>query len=46
MPDQHHDRNQHDRNNDGRFLTPLLLMALIVAVGFLIYAYAGHALAG
>ncbi len=34
-----------DRNNDVRFLTPLLLMALILAGGILVYAYAGHSLA-
>lgn len=32
-----------DRRNDIRFLTPLLLMALILVVGLL--AYAGHSLA-
>jgi hypothetical protein len=34
-----------DRMNDNRLLTPLLLMAAILAVGVLIYAYAGHSLA-
>lgn len=34
-----------DRKNDIQFLTPLLLMALIVICGILIYAYTGHALA-
>jgi hypothetical protein len=34
-----------DRKNDIRFLTPLLLMALILVCSVLIYAYAGHPLA-
>lgn len=34
-----------DRTNDRRLLTPLLLMATILALGILIYAYTGHALA-
>jgi len=34
-----------NRKNDRRLLTPLLLMALIVVCGVLLYAYAGHALA-
>jgi hypothetical protein len=41
MPDQ---RNR-DRENDIRFLTPLLLMAVIVVAGILLYAYTGHPLA-
>jgi hypothetical protein len=41
MPSQH----DLDRSNDVRFLTPILLMAVIVVCGILIYAYAGHALA-
>jgi hypothetical protein len=41
MPDQH----DRDRNNDIRFLTPLLLMAAILTAGILLYAYTGHALA-
>lgn len=41
MPDQ----RDLDRKNDIRFLTPLLLMAAILAVGILIYALTGHALA-
>jgi hypothetical protein len=41
MPNQH----DLDRKNDIRFLTPLLLMALIVICGVLIYAYTGHVLA-
>ncbi len=41
MPNQH----DLDRKNDGRLLTPLLLMATILAVGILIYAYAGYAFA-
>jgi hypothetical protein len=32
-------------NNDRRLLTPLLLMAAIIVVGALIYAYTGHSLA-
>jgi hypothetical protein len=40
-------QNQHDldRTNDARFLTPLLLMAVILVCGILVYAYTGHALA-
>ncbi len=34
-----------DRQNDVRFLTPLLLMAAILACAVLVYAYTGHALA-
>jgi hypothetical protein len=34
-----------DRHNDARLLTPLLLMALVIAAGGLFYALAGHALA-
>ena len=34
-----------DRTNDMRFLTPLLVMAVIVVCGILLYAYGGHALA-
>jgi hypothetical protein len=34
-----------DRQNDMRLLTPLLLMATILAFGILVYAFAGHALA-
>ena len=41
MPSEH----DLDRSNDVRFLTPILLMAVIVVCGILIYAYAGHALA-
>ncbi|HXD15066.1 MAG TPA: hypothetical protein VNU65_12890 [Xanthobacteraceae bacterium] len=39
--------NQRDRDrvNDAHFLTPLLLIAVIVACGILLYAYTGHALA-
>jgi len=35
-----------DRRNDTRFLTPLLIMALILAIGILVYAYSGQSLAG
>jgi hypothetical protein len=41
MPNQH----DLDRQNDIRLLTPLLLMAAIVAIGVLIYAFTGHSLA-
>ena len=41
MPSQ----RDFDRNNDIRLLTPLLLMAATLALGILIYAYTGHALA-
>ena len=34
-----------DRQNDMRLLTPLLLMATILAFGILAYAFTGHALA-
>jgi hypothetical protein len=47
-----HDSSQHEtgqhslnRRNDARLLTPLLLMAAIVALGFLVYSLTGHALA-
>jgi len=33
-----------DRNNDIKFLTPLLLMALILVCGMLLFAYSGHSL--
>lgn len=42
MPNQH----DLDRTNDIRFLTPLLLMAVVLICGILFYAYTGHALAG
>jgi hypothetical protein len=41
VPDQH----DLDRKNDIRLLTPLLLMAAILAAGILLYAYTGHSLA-
>ena len=34
-----------DRRNDRALITPLLLMALVVVLGMLFYAYTGHALA-
>ena len=34
-----------DRRNDVRFLTPLLLMHLVLVIGILVYAYTGHATA-
>jgi hypothetical protein len=34
-----------DRRNDARLLTPLLLIALVIAAGVLFYALTGHALA-
>jgi len=37
MPDQ----SDIDRNNDKRFLTPLLLMALVIAAGVLLYLVLG-----
>lgn len=40
MPDQYN----LDRENDQRFLTPLLLMAAILVCGILFYAYSGHAI--
>jgi hypothetical protein len=42
MPNQ---RNDLDRRNDKRLLTPLLLMAVIIVAGALIFSYAAHALA-
>jgi hypothetical protein len=41
MPGQ----NERDRSNDVKFLTPLLLMAVVLVCGILIYAYTGHSLA-
>jgi hypothetical protein len=38
-------RRDSDRRNDARFLTPLLLMALLMLCGILVYAYTGHPLA-
>jgi hypothetical protein len=35
--------NDVDRRNDKRLLTPLLLMAVIVVAGIVIYSYTGHA---
>jgi hypothetical protein len=37
------DQRERNRSNDGRLLTPLLLMALLIACGFLFHAFAGHA---
>jgi hypothetical protein len=37
-------RNQRDRDNDMKLLTPLLLMAIGIVCGFLFTAYAGHTL--
>ena len=34
-----------DRRNDAKLLTPLLLMALIIAAAVLVYALTGNALA-
>jgi hypothetical protein len=39
------DQRDLDRRNDMRLLTPLLLMATILAFGILAYALTGHALA-
>jgi hypothetical protein len=41
MPYQYN--NDIDRRNDMKLLTPLLVMALIAAAGFLYYAVSGHA---
>jgi hypothetical protein len=38
-------RSDLDRRNDSRLLTPLLLMAVLLAVGLVVYAYTGHSLA-
>jgi len=34
-----------DRRNDVRFLTPLLLMTLVLVIGILFYSYTVHAAA-
>lgn len=39
------DQHQLDRKNDTRLLTPLLLMALLIAAGILAFSFVGHALA-
>jgi hypothetical protein len=39
------DHRNSDRDNDVHFLTPLLLMAVILVGGILLYAYTGHSLA-
>jgi len=31
-----------DRTNDGRLLTPLLIMAMMIVCGFLFYSFAGQ----
>ncbi len=36
--------NPHDRENDMKLLTPLLLMAIGIVCGFLFTAYSGHML--
>jgi hypothetical protein len=36
------DERERNRENDTRLLTPLLLMALMIACGALLYAFAGH----
>jgi hypothetical protein len=41
MPSQH----DLDRKNDAHLLAPLLLMAVLLAVGILIIVYTGHSLA-
>lgn len=41
MPSQ----DERDHINDIKFLTPLLLMAVVLVCGLLIYAYTGHSLA-
>jgi hypothetical protein len=41
MPSQ----RDFDRRNDARLLTPLLVMALVIAAGVLYYALTSHALA-
>jgi hypothetical protein len=35
-----------DRRNDAKLLTPLLLMAIVIAAGVLLYALIGHASIG
>jgi len=39
MPNQ----SDIDRKNDARLVTPLLVMALVIVAGILVYAYAGYA---
>jgi hypothetical protein len=34
------------RSNDTKLLTPVLVMGLIIVLGFLYFAYVGHATAG
>jgi hypothetical protein len=36
-------RREIDRQNDTKLLTPLLLMALVIAAGVLAYVLTGHA---
>jgi hypothetical protein len=36
-------RREIDRRNDANLITPLLLMALVIAVGILAFALTGHA---
>jgi hypothetical protein len=45
MTNEQTGRCEIDRRNDAKLLTPLLLMALVIAAGILVYALSGHALA-
>lgn len=40
------DDRDKDRINDGRLLTPLLIMAMLIVCGFLFYSLAGQPLTG
>jgi hypothetical protein len=37
-------RNEIDRKNDTRLVTPLLLMALVIVAGILAFSLSGHPL--
>jgi hypothetical protein len=45
MTSERTNQREIDRRNDAKLLTPLLLMALVIAAGILFYALSGHALA-
>ena len=38
-------QDEIDRQNDAKFLTPLLVMALVIVARILFYALTGHVLA-
>jgi hypothetical protein len=41
MANESHNERETDRRNDARFLTPLLLMGVVIAGGILIYTMLG-----